>query len=81
MFGFKNRVWPCAGTTLFTIVIMVIIRELVRRAYLKPHFMVSALKVEAQYSPLILFIVTLITGLFLVGYMLNLAFRKKGVAE
>ncbi len=81
VFGFKNRVWHCAGTTLFTIVIMVIIRELVRREYLKPHFTVSALKVEAQYSPLILFIVTLITGLFLVGYMLNLAFRKKGEAE
>jgi hypothetical protein len=80
-FGFKNRVWPCAGTTLFTIVIMVIIRDLVRRAYLKPYFSVTTLKVEAQYSPLILFIVTLIIGLFLVAYMLNLAFRKKGEAE
>lgn len=81
MFGFKNRVWPCAGATLFTIVIMAIIRDLVRRAYLKPHFTVKTLKIEAQHSPLILFIVTLITGLFLVGYMLNLAFRKKGEAE
>ena len=80
-FGFKNKVWPCAITTLFTIIIMVLIRDLVRKAYLEPYFKVSTLSVEPQYSPLFLFVTVLIIGLSLVGYMLKLAFRNKEEAE
>ena len=48
VFGFQNRIWLCAGATLFTITIMVILRDFVRRAYLEPYFTVSSLKVQAR---------------------------------
>lgn len=81
VFGFQKKVWPCAITTLFIIIIMVLIRDLVRRAYIEPYFMLSTLKVIPQYSPLILFVVTLVIGLSLVGYMLKLAFQSRKEAE
>jgi len=77
VFGFQRKVWPCVGTTLFTIIIMAFIRDLVRRAYLEPYFVISTLKVVPEYSPLILFIVTLVIGLSLVGYMLKLALQSR----
>jgi len=77
VFGFQEKVWPCTITTLFTIIIMVLIRDLVRRAYLEPYFTISTLKVVPQYSPLILFVVTLVIGLSLVGYMLKLALQNR----
>jgi hypothetical protein len=75
--GFNKRVWPSAGTAVFTVVVMVLIRDMVRTAYLKPYFALSDLKVEPQYSPMILFLVTLVTGIALIGYMLKLATKRK----
>ena len=74
---FKNRVWASAGAAIFTIVIMVLMRDMARSAYLKPYFALSDLKVEPQYSPMILFLVTLIAGIGLIGYMLKLATKTK----
>jgi len=76
-FGFNKRVWPSAGAAFFTVVVMVLIRDMTRAAYLKPYFTLSALKVEPQYSPMIIFIVTLIAGIGLIGYMLKLATKRK----
>lgn len=76
-FGFNKRVWPSAGAAIFTVVVMVVIRDMVRAAYLKPYFSLSDLKVEPQYSPMILFMVTLITGIGLIGYMLRLVTKRK----
>jgi len=56
---------------------MVLIRDMVRTAYLKPYFSLSDLKLEPQYSPMILFLVTLIAGIGLIGYMLKLATKRK----
>jgi hypothetical protein len=79
-FGFKQRVWPSTGAVVFTIVVMVLIRDMVRTAYIKPYFTLSDLKVEPQYSPMILFIVTLIIGIGLIGYMLKLATNQRKVS-
>ncbi len=79
-FGFKKRVWPSTGAVVFTIIVMVLIRDMVRTAYLKPYFALSDLKVEPQYSPMILFIVTLIIGIGLIGYMLKLATKQRKVS-
>jgi len=76
-FGFNKRVWPSAGAVVFTIIVMVLMRDMVRTAYLKPYFALSDLKVEPQYSPMILFMVTLIAGIGLIGYMLKLATKRK----
>lgn len=79
-FGFKKRVWPSTGAVVFTVVVMVLIRDMVRTAYLKPYFALSDLKVEPQYSPMIIFIVTLIAGIGLIGYMLKLATKQREVS-
>ena len=75
VFGSKNMVWPGVGALLFTVVTMVLIRDIVRTAYLKPFFSVSSLKLVPQYSPMILFLVVFVIGLILVAYMLKLAAR------
>jgi len=79
-FGFKQRVWPSTGAVVFTIIVMVLMRDMVRAAYLNPYFALSDLKVELQYSPMILFIVTLIIGIGLIGYMLKLATNQRKVS-
>ena len=75
VFGFKNRVWPGAGALLLTVIVMVLMRDIVRTAYLKPFFSVSSLTLVKQYSPMILFLAVFIIGLILVAYMLKLAAR------
>ena len=76
-FGFKRQVWLSTGSVVFTIVGMVLMRAMVRSAYLKPYFVLSDLKIEPQYSPMVIFIVTLVAGIGLVGYMLKLATKRK----
>ena len=79
-FGFNKRVWPSTGAVAFTIIVMVLVRDIVRAAYLKPYFVLSDLKVEPQYSPMILFIVTLTAGIGLIVYMLKLATKQRKVS-
>ncbi len=76
-FGFKNQVWLSTGTVIFTIIAMVLVRDIVRTAYLKPYFSLSDLTIVPQYSPMIIFIVTLVAGMGLTGYMLKLATKRK----
>jgi len=54
---------------------MVLMRDVLRTAYLKPYFNLSMLRVEPQYMPMVLFIVSLVVGIGVIGYMLNLAAR------
>ncbi len=79
-FGFNKRVWPSTGAVVFTIIVMVLMRDMVRAAYLNPYFTLSDLKVEPQYSPMNIFIVTLIIGIGLIGYMLKLATKQREVS-
>jgi hypothetical protein len=69
----KRQVRPCVVTVLFTIANMVLMRDVVRSAYLKPYFHVSSLNVSGQYSPMILFLIMLVIGIISIGYMLKLA--------
>ncbi len=76
-FGFKKQIWLSTGAAIFTIVGMVLMRDIVRHAFLRPYFTLSDLVVEPQYSPMVVFLVTLIAGIGLVGYMLKLATKRK----
>jgi hypothetical protein len=76
-FGFKKQIWLSTGSVVFTIVGMVLMRAMVRSAYLKPYFVLSDLKIAPQYSPMVIFIVTFVSGVCLVGYMLKLATKRK----
>lgn len=81
-FSYKRKVILTSITTLLVLVDMILMRDLVRFAYLKPFFHPADLKVNSEYSPLIFFLVIFAIGLMLVGYMIKLALGcKKEVAE
>jgi len=72
--GYKKRVMMTSWLALATLVVMIFMRDLVRRFYLAPYFKLSDLTVEPQYSPLIFFLVTFVVGIIMIGYLLKLAF-------
>ena len=74
-FGINNKVWLTAGSVLVLIFSMIIMRDMVRTAYLRPFFDVSELEVTHQYSPMIFFLVSLVVGIGIVGYIIRLALK------
>jgi len=56
---------------------MVIMRDMVRTAFLKPYFSIEKLKVIYQYSPMIMFIASLIIGIAAVIYIIKCALLAK----
>jgi len=75
VFSLRGRVMQTLYTVLPTIFVMILVRDLVRVAYLKPYFSLSDLTVVPQYSPFILFLIFFIGGLVLVWWMLRLGWR------
>lgn len=63
-------------TLVFTVLIMSGIRALLRKAMLDPFGGIAALPVQAEYSPFIMFIVSLALGLVAIAYMIKLAMRS-----
>ncbi len=72
--GFKKMVWPTTAGLLLTITFMVLMRDLVRNAYLAQYYHPSERIVVPEYAPLFIFLVVFILGLGAVFYMLKLAF-------
>lgn len=70
------RVMPALFTILPAIFAMILMRDLVRAAYLKPWFSLSDLQVVPQYSPLLAFLFFFAGGLALIGWMLKLLTRR-----
>lgn len=71
--GLLKRVWLATGAALVTVVVMVLMRDLLRQAYLEPYFSLSDLTVVEQYSPMLLFLVAFAVGIGIIVYMLKLA--------
>lgn len=76
--GHKQRVMATACVALVLMAVMVIMRDLVRSAYLRPYFSLSDLEVVTQYSPLIFFLLVFVGGLVLIGFMIRLALGCRG---
>ncbi|MBU4230715.1 MAG: hypothetical protein KKG88_10490, partial [Proteobacteria bacterium] len=74
-YGAKERVWPATAAMGTTILLMVLVRDLARQAYLAPYFHPADLQVVPQWSPLVLFLAILVIGVAVVVYMLKLAAR------
>ena len=80
--SYKGKLVPTVISSLILLIVMILMRDLVRVAYLKPYFSVGDLAVRPGYSPLIFFLVVFIIGLALIGYMLKLVFKcRKEVAK
>ena len=73
--GFRRQVWPAVWLTVATMVVMALMRDTVRIGYLAEYFHPSQLTVVPQYSPLILFLVSLAIGIVAVVFLLKLAVR------
>ncbi len=79
--GFKGKLGGLTITVLFLIITMVLVRDQLRIILLDPYFCISDIPVHPQYSPMILFIISLIIGLGLVAYMLSIPRNQKGGAR
>lgn len=83
IFSISNALSYNVGTTailsLTTITLMILLRDLVRDAYLAPYFQVNDRVVTGEYLPLVLFILTLVAGLCVVAWMLRAAAKDTEV--
>ena len=68
-----GRLAPTLALLGATVVVMVLMRTVLRHAYLEPYFEVENLQVAPQYDVLGLFLVIFIIGLITVGYMIKWA--------
>lgn len=68
----KKRLWITVSLAATIIVIMSIIRELIRMAYLEGIFHPADLEVSQQMSPFIAFLITFVIGIVALIYMLRL---------
>lgn len=72
-----NRFWMSVTTGLLTITVMIVIRDLVRHAYLGDIFSPKDLNVTGEASPLIAFLLIFVVGLIALYYMVRMIFKPK----
>ncbi|MDW7772389.1 MAG: hypothetical protein SCH71_05805 [Desulfobulbaceae bacterium] len=70
--SFQGRTMPTLYTVLPTVFMMILIRDLVRAAYLKPYFSITEMPGAFQYSPFLVFMLFFAGGLLLLGWMIKL---------
>lgn len=68
--GFKRMIRAALVLTVPLVYVMSFMRDVVRGSYLAPYFNPAQVPVQVQWSPLVLFLVSLVLGLVLVGWML-----------
>lgn len=73
----RGKVWATTGLLLGTVLIMVLVRDLVRSAYLGSIFHPRDLVVAQQLSPFILFLISFVVVVGVMVYMLRHAWRAK----
>lgn len=72
----KKMIYTSTALLFGLVCTMVLMRDFVRSGYLQEYFNMGMLKVAPEYSPLILFLATLIVGLVLVVWMLRAALTR-----
>ncbi|WP_045212110.1 hypothetical protein [Desulfonatronovibrio magnus] len=75
VFSFKKMVWATTAGLVMTIIFMVLMRDMVRSAYLGGYYHPSERVVVPEYAPLFIFLVVFVIGIGAVFYMLKLAFE------
>ncbi len=69
--AFRKKVTVTVGSAVGLVVLMSFLRAYVRNGFQKPYFSVDALEVIPQYSPMVLFFVSLVLGLVCIGWMVK----------
>ncbi|HEU0264367.1 MAG TPA: hypothetical protein VFR01_01420, partial [Geobacterales bacterium] len=72
----RRKPMVAASLTVVLVYVMAFMRDHVRRAFLAGHFAPADLRLVPQYSPLILFLVTLVVGCGVVVWLLRLWYRS-----
>jgi hypothetical protein len=77
------RYRPLSATYLLlaTLLFMVLMRDFLRLAYLKPWFSPTELVVQSAWSPFILFLISFVAGIGLIIWMLRVVFAAKSTKE
>jgi len=75
--AFTNRFWLALAAGISSILIMIIIRDLVRQAYLGNVFSPKSLAVTGEVSPLIAFLIIFVIGLISIVYMVMMILKPK----
>lgn len=73
--GWRRRPGKAAQALVFTAAMMVVVRELMRVAYLSDFYQAWDVPVRGEYSPMVLFLASLVAGLFVIAHVLGLAVR------
>jgi hypothetical protein len=73
--GLRLQVMPTLYLLLGAIFSMIMAREFLRVAYLKPWFSIADLKLASSYSPLFIFLLFFAGGLVLIGWMLKTTYQ------
>ena len=72
LFGaWKKRFWLTFYHAIALVVVMTFLRSWLRSAYLKDVFTLNELEVVPQYSPMILFFITLVIGIVCLGWLIQ----------
>jgi len=71
--GYKKKTYLAATLVMVTIYLMVIMRDFLRTSYLQKFFTMDSLKVHTEISPIILFAVSLVLGIYLVYWLIKQA--------
>ncbi len=75
--AFRGRVWLTSLLTFLTVVLMVLVRDMVRTAYLAPVFHPADLAVVPQASPLVFFLISLVAVAGILYWMLREAWKVR----
>ena len=72
VYSFSRKLWHTITSAMVTVFFMVLFRFAVRAEYLESYLNSSKPQVVTQLGPALMFIITLIVGLFIVGYLVKL---------
>jgi hypothetical protein len=74
--GWQRRVTLAACLTVPLVYLMVAVRDAVRTGFLQPYYTPSALAVVPQNGPLAMFVITLLVGLAVVAWLVQIFFSR-----
>ncbi|MBC2744989.1 MAG: hypothetical protein HGJ93_18700 [Desulfosarcina sp.] len=75
--GVRRKIRSCTAATVTTIILMALVRDRVRQAFLAPIFSPAELPVALQTGPFVLFLVSLTLCIAAVMLMIRLAFGRR----
>ncbi len=77
--AWKKQLTSCAWLTIILIYMMTFMRAFVREGYLQKNFVEQIIATNQDYTPLLLFVVTLVVGVALIGWMIKATIKcEKG---